>query len=264
MRAYLELLRHVLEHGALKEDRTGTGTRSVFGWQLRFDLENGFPAVTTKKLHFKSIVHELLWFLRGETNVRPLQAAGVSIWDEWADANGDLGPVYGAQWRGWRAANGRHIDQISRLLDDIRTTPHSRRLLVSAWNVGELEEMVLQPCHAFFQVAVQGDRLSLQVYQRSADVFLGLPFNIASYAILTCMLAQVTGYRRGELVHTLGDAHLYTNHVEQARLQLSRTPYPPPQLWLRPEVRDLFAFHYEDIEIREYRSHPAIKAPVAV
>jgi thymidylate synthase len=256
MQAYLDLLRHVLEHGTVKEDRTGTGTRSVFGWQLRFDLESGFPAVTTKKLHFKSIVHELLWFLRGETNVRSLQQAGVTIWDEWADANGDLGPVYGA--------HGRHIDQLSRLLDDIRTTPHSRRLMVSAWNVGELEKMALQPCHAFFQVAIQGERLSLQIYQRSADVFLGLPFNIASYALLACMLAQVTGYRRGELVHTLGDAHLYLNHVEQARLQLSRSPYPQPQLWLQPDVQDLFGFRYEDIEIQDYHCHPAIKAPVAV
>jgi len=264
MQAYLDLLRHVLEDGTLKEDRTGTGTRSVFGWQLRFDLEAGFPAVTTKKLHFKSIVHELLWFLRGDTNVRSLQQAGVSIWDEWADANGDLGPVYGAQWRSWGAADGSHIDQLTRLLDDIRKTPYSRRLIVSAWNVGELEKMALQPCHAFFQVGIQGDRLSLQIYQRSADLFLGLPFNIASYAMLACMLAQVTGYRRGELVHTLGDAHLYLNHVEQARLQLSRSPYPPPRLWLRPEVRDLFAFRYEDIEIRDYQCHPAIKAPVAV
>jgi thymidylate synthase len=264
MQPYLDLLRHVLENGVEKPDRTGTGTRSVFGWQLRFDLESGFPAVTTKKLHFKSIVHELLWFLRGETNVRSLREAGVTIWDEWADPDGNLGPVYGAQWRSWPAAGGRSIDQISRLLEDLRTAPHSRRLLVSAWNVGELDKMALQPCHVLFQVAVQGDRLSLQIYQRSADVFLGLPFNIASYALLTCMLAQTAGYRPGDLVHTLGDAHLYLNHIEQARVQLSRAPFPPPRLWLRPEVRDLFAFRYEDIEIRDYRSHPAIKAPVAV
>jgi thymidylate synthase len=264
MQQYLDLLRHVLEHGAEKPDRTGTGTRAVFGWQLRFDLESGFPAVTTKKLHFKSIVHELLWFLRGETNVRSLQAAGVRIWDEWANSAGELGPVYGAQWRSWPAADGRHVDQLQALLGEIRRAPHSRRLLVSAWNVAELDKMALQPCHVLFQVGIAGDRLSLQIYQRSADVFLGLPFNIASYALLTCMLAQVTGYRPGELVHTLGDAHLYSNHVEQARLQLSRTPHVPPTLWLNPAVQDLFAFRYEDIEIGDYRSHPAIQAPVAV
>ena len=264
MQQYLDLLRHVLEHGTEKRDRTGTGTRSVFGWQMRFDLDSGFPAITTKKLHFKSIVHELLWFLRGETNVRSLQKSGVTIWDEWADANGDLGPVYGAQWRSWRTADGRRIDQIERLLEELRSTPHSRRLVVSAWNAGELEKMALQPCHVLFQVAVQGDRLSLQIYQRSADVFLGLPFNIASYALLTCMLARATGYRPGDLVHTLGDAHLYINHFDQAKMQLTRTPYPAPRLWLNPEVQDLFAFRYEDIEIRDYRCHPAIKAPVAV
>lgn len=264
MRQYLDLLGHVLEHGVEKADRTGTGTRSVFGWQMRFDLEQGFPAVTTKKLHFKSIVHELLWFLRGETNVRSLQEKGVTIWDEWADAAGELGPVYGAQWRAWPAPDGRTIDQLGRLVDEIHRTPDSRRLLVSAWNVGELERMALQPCHVMFQVWVGGGRLSLQVMQRSADVFLGLPFNIASYAILACMLAQVTGHRRGDLVHTLGDAHLYLNHLEQARLQLGRAPYPPPTLWLDPGVRDLFAFRYEDVEIRDYRSHPAIKAPVAI
>jgi thymidylate synthase len=264
MQQYLDLLRHVLENGVEKQDRTGTGTRSVFGWQMRFDLESGFPAVTTKKLHFKSILHELLWFLRGETNVGSLRAAGVTIWDEWADPKGDLGPVYGAQWRAWEAGGGRRIDQMARLLDDIRSTPWSRRLLVSAWNAGELEKMALLPCHVLFQVAVAGDRLSLQLYQRSADVFLGLPFNIASYAILACMLARATGYRPGELVHTLGDAHLYLNHLEQAKLQLSRTPYPPPRLWLNPEVMDLFAFRYEDIEIRDYICHPAIPAPVAV
>jgi len=264
MQQYLDLLRHVLEHGAPKPDRTGTGTRAVFGWQMRFDLGAGFPAVTTKKLHFKSVVHELLWFLRGETNVGSLQEAGVTIWDEWANADGELGPVYGAQWRSWPTAGGGHVDQIRSLLYEIRRTPHSRRLLVSAWNVGDLDKMALQPCHVLFQVGIIGDRLSLQIYQRSADIFLGLPFNIASYALLTCMLAQVTGYRPGELVHTLGDAHLYTNHVEQARLQLSRAPFPPPLLRLNPAVRDLFAFRYEDIEIREYQSHPAIKAPIAI
>jgi thymidylate synthase len=262
--AYLDLLRHVLEHGEEKPDRTGTGTRSVFGAQLRFDLEPGFPAVTTKKLHLKSIVHELLWFLRGETNVRSLQEAGVSIWDEWADAQGELGPVYGAQWRAWRTADGRAVDQVRALLDEIGRTPHSRRLVVSAWNVGDLPRMALQPCHVLWQVGIAGDRLSLQVYQRSADVFLGLPFNIASYALLACMLAQVTGYRRGELVHTLGDAHLYSNHVEQARLQLSRQPYPAPTLRLAAAVRDLFAFQAADIELVDYRHHPAIRAPVAI
>jgi thymidylate synthase len=264
MQPYLDLLQHVLEHGAEKPDRTGTGTRAVFGWQMRFDLGAGFPAVTTKKLHFKSIVHELLWFLRGETNVGSLQEAGVTIWDEWANAEGELGPVYGAQWRSWPTAGGGHVDQIRSLLYEIRRTPQSRRLLVSAWNVGDLDKMALHPCHVLFQVGIIGDRLSLQIYQRSADIFLGLPFNIASYALLTCMLAQVTGYRPGELVHTLGDAHLYNNHLEQARLQLSRPPFTAPTLWLNPQVHDLFAFRYEDIEIRNYRSHPAIKAPVAV
>lgn len=264
MQAYLDLMRHVYDHGVEKHDRTGTGTRSVFGWQMRFDLAAGFPAVTTKKLHFKSIVHELLWFLRGETNVRSLQAAGVTIWDEWAGANGELGPVYGAQWRSWRTADGAAVDQIQQLLADLKATPHSRRLVVSAWNVGDLPKMALQPCHLLFQVAVQGDRLSLQVYQRSADVFLGVPFNIASYALLTCMLAQVGGYQPGELIHTLGDAHLYLNHLEQAETQLARTPLALPRLWLNPTVTDLFAFAYEDIQIRDYQSHPAIKAPVAI
>jgi len=264
MQAYLDLMRHVYDHGVEKHDRTGTGTRSVFGWQMRFDLAAGFPAVTTKKLHFKSIVHELLWFLRGETNVRSLQDAGVTIWDEWAGANGELGPVYGAQWRAWPTADGGTVDQIRQLLADLKTAPHSRRLLVSAWNVGELPKMALQPCHLLFQVAVQGDRLSLQVYQRSADVFLGVPFNIASYALLACMLAQVSGYRPGELIHTLGDAHLYLNHLEQAETQLARAPLAPPRLWLNPAVTDLFAFTYEDIQIRDYESHPAIKAPVAI
>lgn len=264
MKPYLQLMRHILEHGTRKPDRTGTGTLSIFGHQLRFDLGEGFPAVTTKKLHFRSIVHELLWFLRGETNVRSLRDNGVTIWDEWADAKGELGPVYGAQWRSWPAPDGRRIDQLERVLHDIRTTPHSRRLIVSAWNVSELEKMALHPCHVLFQFAVAGGRLSCQVYQRSADVFLGLPFNIASYAILTSMVAQVTGFAPGELVHTLGDAHLYANHLEQAHLQLGREPLPPPRLWLNPEVRDLFAFRFEDIEIRDYRSHPSIAAPIAI
>jgi thymidylate synthase len=264
MRAYLDLLQHILAHGVTKADRTGTGTRSLFGPQLRFDLEAGFPAVTTKKLHFRSIVHELLWFLRGETNVRSLQAEGVTIWDEWARDDGDLGPIYGAQWRSWPAPDGRRIDQLGHVVDDIRTTPHSRRLLVSAWNVADLERMALYPCHVLFQFWVGDGRLSCQVYQRSADVFLGLPFNIASYALLTSMVAHVTGLRPGDLVHTLGDAHLYLNHLEQARLQLGREPLPLPHLWLAPQVETLGGFRFEDIEVRDYRSHPAIKAPIAI
>ena len=251
-------------HDAVKPDRTGTGTRSIFGYQLRFDLERGFPAVTTKKLHFHSIVHELLWFLRGETNVASLRANGVTIWDEWADAGGDLGPVYGAQWRSWPAPDGRRIDQMRAVVDQIRATPHSRRLIVSAWNVAELPKMALYPCHVLFQFAVSDGRLSCQVYQRSADVFLGLPFNIASYAMLTMMVAQVTGHRPGELVHTLGDAHLYLNHLEQAALQLGREPYSSPCLWLNPAVAALDDFRYEDVEVRDYRCHPAIKAPIAI
>lgn len=264
MRAYLDLMQHVLSRGHPKGDRTGTGTLSVFGYQMRFDLSQGFPLLTTKKVHLRSIIHELLWFLRGDSNVRSLQENSVSIWDEWADDNGDLGPVYGVQWRSWPAADGRHIDQISELLRDIRTNPNSRRLIVSAWNVGELERMALPPCHAFFQFYVAEGRLSCQLYQRSADIFLGVPFNIASYALLTLMIAQVTGLKPGDFIHTLGDAHLYNNHLEQARLQLARAPRSLPTLRLNPEVKSLFDFRYEDFELLNYDPHPAIKAPVAV
>lgn len=264
MQAYLDLLRHVLEQGTEKSDRTGTGTRSVFGWQMRFDLREGFPLVTTKKLHLRSIVHELLWFLRGDTNIAYLKEHKVSIWDEWADAEGELGPVYGKQWRAWQAADGRTIDQMRWVLDEIRRNPDSRRLIVSAWNVGELERMALMPCHSLFQFYVAQGRLSCQLYQRSADIFLGVPFNIASYALLTHLVAQVCGLEVGDFVHTLGDAHLYSNHFEQAREQLARSPRPLPQLRLNPEVRDLFAFQYEDIAVEGYDPHPAIKAPVAV
>ncbi|MGN6705932.1 MAG: thymidylate synthase [Rhodanobacter sp.] len=264
MRPYLDLLRHVLDHGTPKADRTGTGTRSVFGWQMRFDLAQGFPLVTTKKLHIKSIVHELIWFLRGDTNIAYLKEHGVRIWDEWADANGDLGPVYGRQWRAWPTIDGGAIDQISWVVDEIRRNPDSRRLIVSAWNVGELPKMALMPCHTLFQFYVAGGKLSCQLYQRSGDIFLGVPFNIASYALLTHMIAQVCGLAVGDFVHTLGDAHLYDNHVEQARLQLSRQPLPLPRLVLNPEVRSVFDFRYEDIAIEDYQSHPAIKAAVAV
>jgi len=264
MRAYLDLLRHVLEHGTEKADRTGTGTRSVFGWQMRYDLGAGFPLVTTKKLHIKSIVHELIWFLRGDTNIAYLKENGVTIWDEWADANGDLGPVYGKQWRSWSGPNGQAIDQIRRVIEEIRRNPDSRRLIVSAWNVADLPRMALQPCHALFQFYVADGRLSCQLYQRSADIFLGVPFNIASYALLTHMIAQVTGLRPGDFVHTLGDAHLYSNHLEQAREQLSREPRPCPRLELNPDVRDVFEFRFEDVAIRGYQPHPAIRAPVAV
>jgi thymidylate synthase len=264
MRAYLDLLRHVLDHGAEKTDRTGTGTRSVFGWQLRFDLNQGFPLVTTKKLHLKSIVHELIWFLRGDTNIAYLKEHGVRIWDEWADANGDLGPVYGQQWRAWRTADGGTVDQIAWVIDEIKRNPDSRRLIVSAWNVGELSKMALLPCHSLFQFYVADGKLSCQLYQRSGDIFLGVPFNIASYALLTHMVAQVCGLGVGDFVHTLGDAHLYNNHVEQARLQLSREVRPLPQLKLNPQVRSIFDFRYEDIAIEGYRPHPAIKAEVAV
>ncbi|MGH8584375.1 MAG: thymidylate synthase [Gammaproteobacteria bacterium] len=264
MRAYLDLLRHVLEQGARRNDRTGTGTLSVFGYQLRFDLEAGFPAVTTKRLHLKSIVHELLWFLRGETNVRSLQAQGVTIWDAWADAAGELGPIYGAQWRSWRTADGRVIDQLGLVLETLGRDPDSRRLIVSAWNVGELERMALAPCHVMFQFYVANGRLSCQVYQRSADVFLGLPFNIASYALLTLLVAQASGMRAGELVHTLGDAHLYVNHLDQAEVQLARLPLPLPRVRLNPAVRSLFAFRYEDVRIEDYQAHPPLRAPVAV
>ena len=264
MRQYLELMRHILERGHEKSDRTGTGTLSVFGPQLRFDLARGFPLVTTKKLHLKSIIHELLWFLRGDTNIRYLKENGVSIWDEWADAEGNLGPVYGYQWRSWPAPDGRHIDQVSRVLEEIRSNPDSRRLIVSAWNVADLDRMALQPCHAFFQFYVAQGRLSCQLYQRSADFFLGVPFNIASYALLTLMVAQVTGLAPGEFVHIFGDAHLYLNHLDQAREQLSREPRPLPAMKLNPEVRDLFAFRYQDFTLEGYDPHPAIKAPVAV
>ncbi|MFK2903219.1 thymidylate synthase [Dyella ginsengisoli] len=264
MRAYLDLLAHVLEHGTEKSDRTGTGTRSVFGWQMRFDLREGFPLVTTKKLHLKSIVHELIWFLRGDTNIAYLKENGVSIWDEWADANGDLGPVYGAQWRSWPTADGGTVDQIRWVVDEIRRNPDSRRLIVSAWNVGELPKMALMPCHTMFQFYVADGRLSCQLYQRSGDIFLGVPFNIASYALLTHMVAQVCGLEVGDFVHTLGDAHLYNNHVEQAKLQLGREPLPLPRLKLNPDVRSIFDFRFEDVAIEGYQSHPAIKAPVAV
>jgi thymidylate synthase len=264
MRQYLELLQHVLEHGAEKSDRTGTGTRSVFGWQMRFDLAHGFPLVTTKKLHTKSIVHELLWFLRGETNIAYLNERGVSIWDEWADTNGELGPVYGKQWRSWATPDGKTIDQIAWVIDEIKRNPDSRRLVVSAWNVADLPKMALQPCHALFQFHVANGRLSCQLYQRSADIFLGVPFNIASYALLTQMVAQVCELKAGDFVHTLGDAHLYNNHVEQANAQLARAPLPLPKLKLNPEVRSIFDFRFEDIAIEGYQSHASIKAPIAV
>jgi thymidylate synthase len=264
MHPYLDLVRHVLDHGTLKTDRTGTGTRSVFGYQMRFDLARGFPLLTTKKLHVKSIIHELLWFLRGETNIRYLKENGVSIWNEWADENGDLGPIYGYQWRSWPAPDGRHIDQIAQVVEQIRRNPDSRRLLVSAWNVGEIEKMALPPCHLLFQFYVADGRLSCQLYQRSADIFLGVPFNIASYALLTLMVAQVTGLKPGDFVHTLGDTHLYLNHLEQAQLQLTREPRALPQVRLNPERKALEAFVYDDFELMNYDPHPAIKAPVAI
>ena len=264
MKTYLDFLRHVMENGRDKSDRTGTGTRSVFGYQMRFDLSEGFPLVTTKKLHLRSIIHELLWFLRGETNIDYLRRNKVSIWDEWADADGELGPVYGKQWRSWRGADGRTIDQISWLVDEIRRNPDSRRLVVSAWNVAELPDMALMPCHALFQFYVSQGRLSCQLYQRSADIFLGVPFNIASYALLTHMIAQVCDLGVGDFVHTFGDAHIYSNHFEQVREQLARSPGPLPALKLNPQVRDLFAFGFDDIEIVGYQPQAAIKAPVAV
>jgi thymidylate synthase len=264
MRQYHELLRHVLEHGRFKADRTGTGTYSIFGAQARYPLSQGFPLVTTKKVHLKSIIYELLWFLRGDTNVRWLQQHGVTIWDEWADANGNLGRVYGAQWCDWRTADGRSIHQIDRVIEEIRRNPDSRRLIVTAWNPGELEQQALPPCHTLFQFYVSEGELSCQLYQRSADIFLGVPFNIASYALLTLMVAQVTGLKPGDFVHTFGDLHLYANHVEQARLQLSREPRPLPVMKLNPAVKDIHAFRYEDFELVGYDPHPAIKAPVAV
>jgi thymidylate synthase len=264
MRPYLDLLQHVLECGTEKSDRTGTGTRSVFGWQMRFDLAQGFPLVTTKKLHLKSIVHELIWFLRGDTNIAYLKENGVRIWDEWADVDGNLGPVYGQQWRAWPTADGGVVDQIAWVIDEIKRNPDSRRLIVSAWNVGELPKMALLPCHSLFQFYVADGKLSCQLYQRSGDIFLGVPFNIASYALLTHMVAQVCGLGVGDFVHTLGDAHLYNNHVEQAQLQLTRKPYPLPALRLNPEVRSIFDFRFEDVTIENYLSHPAIKGAVAV
>ena len=264
MQQYLDLMRHVLAHGSEKTDRTGTGTRSVFGWQMRFDLAQGFPLLTTKKLHLRSIIHELLWFLQGDTNIRYLKENGVRIWDEWADENGNLGPVYGHQWRHWTTADGREVDQIVQLVEGLKKNPDSRRHIVSAWNPGDVDRMALPPCHALFQFYVADGRLSCQLYQRSADIFLGVPFNIASYALLTLMLAQVCGYKPGDFVHTLGDAHLYSNHLEQAQLQLSRETQPLPTMRLNPEVTDLFAFRYEDFTLEGYDPHPHIPAPVAV
>lgn len=264
MKQYLQLLRHVKEHGVRKEDRTGTGTLSVFGYQMRFDLQEGFPLVTTKRLHLRSIIHELLWFLKGETNVRYLREHGVTIWDEWADARGELGPIYGYQWRSWPAPDGRHIDQIGQVIEQIKKNPNSRRLIISAWNVADIGHMALPPCHAFFQFYVAEGRLSCQLYQRSADLFLGVPFNIASYALLTMMIAQVTDLLPGDFVHTLGDAHIYLNHLEQAELQLSRTPFPLPRMQLNPAVCSVFDFTFDDFTLLDYQSHPAIRAPVAV
>jgi thymidylate synthase len=264
MRQYLDLLQHILDHGVRKADRTGVGTLSVFGYQMRFDLREGFPLLTTKRLHVKSIVYELLWFLRGDTNVRYLQEHGVRIWDEWADARGDLGPIYGSQWRSWRGAGGETIDQISQVVEQIRRHPDSRRLVVSAWNVGDIPRMALPPCHALFQFYVASGVLSCQLYQRSADVFLGVPFNIASYALLTLMVAQICDLQPGEFVHTLGDAHLYLNHAEQARLQLARSPRPLPQLFLNPERQSLFDFQYEDFRLQGYDPYPGIRADIAV
>jgi thymidylate synthase len=264
MQQYLNLLRHILNTGVHKSDRTGTGTISVFGYQMRFDLAEGFPMVTTKKLHLKSIIHELLWFLNGDTNIAYLKEKGVGIWDEWADENGNLGPVYGYQWRSWTGADGQTYDQIRNVVEEIKRNPDSRRLIVSAWNVADLPKMALSPCHALFQFYVAEGKLSCQLYQRSADVFLGVPFNIASYALLTMMMAQVCGLQPGEFIHTFGDVHLYTNHVEQAQLQLTRTPYPLPQMKLNPDVNDIFSFRFEDFTLENYQSHPHIKAPVAV
>lgn len=264
MQAYLDLLQHILDKGAEKGDRTGTGTLSVFGYQMRFDLSAGFPLVTTKKVHLRSIIHELLWFLKGDTNTRYLKENGVSIWDEWADADGDLGPVYGKQWRSWEGADGKVIDQVSDLIGQIKKTPDSRRLIISAWNVADLPKMALMPCHSLFQFYVADGKLSCQLYQRSADVFLGVPFNIASYALLTMMVAQVCGLKPGDFVHTFGDVHLYNNHLAQARLQLTREPYALPTMTLNPDVTDIFAFTFEDFTLENYQCHPGIKAPVAV
>lgn len=264
MKQYLDLMRHVRDNGTIKSDRTGTGTTSVFGYQMRFDLSEGFPMVTTKKLHLRSILHELLWFLKGDTNIKYLQENGVSIWNEWADKNGELGPVYGSQWRSWPTANGEHIDQISQIVEQIKNTPDSRRIIVSAWNVGEVNNMALPPCHAFFQFYVADGKLSCQLYQRSADIFLGVPFNIASYALLVHMMAQVCDLKVGDFVHTLGDAHLYSNHMEQVDLQISRNPLPLPSLKLNPDIKSIFDFKFDDFEVVDYESHEHIKAPVAV
>jgi thymidylate synthase len=264
MRQYLDLLQHILENGNEKKDRTGTGTLSTFGYQMRLNLEEGFPLLTTKKVHLKSVVYELLWLLRGDTNIRFLKENGVTIWDEWADANGDLGPVYGEQWRSWKAADGRTIDQIGQAVEMIKKNPDSRRIMVSAWNVGDLDKMALMPCHAFFQFYVAGGRLSCQLYQRSADVFLGVPFNIASYSLLTLMMAQVTGLKPGEFIHTFGDVHIYLNHMEQVKLQLTRMPKLLPKMKLNPAVKDIFGFKFEDFALENYDPWPAIKAPVAV
>lgn len=264
MQPYLKLLEHILENGTQKTDRTGTGTKSCFGYQMRFNLSEGFPLVTTKKVHLKSIIYELLWFLKGDTNIKYLTENGVRIWDEWADENGDLGPVYGKQWRSWEGANGIVVDQITELIDQIKKTPDSRRLIVSAWNVGDLKQMALMPCHNMFQFYVADGKLSCQLYQRSADVFLGVPFNIASYALLTMMIAQVCGLEYGDFVHSFGDVHLYNNHFEQAKLQLSRTPFKLPTMKINPEVKDIFSFKFEDFSLENYECHPGIKAPVAV
>lgn len=264
MQQYLSLLQHILDNGVVKTDRTGTGTKSVFGYQMRFNLSEGFPLVTTKKVHMRSIIHELLWFLKGETNIAYLKENNVSIWDEWADANGELGPVYGKQWRSWEGANGVVIDQVKELIEQIKKNPDSRRLIISAWNVADLPKMALMPCHTIFQFYVAEGKLSCQLYQRSADVFLGVPFNIASYALLTMMIAQVCDLQPGDFVHTFGDVHIYSNHMEQVNLQLSRTPFPLPAMKLNPEVKDIFEFKFEDFTLENYQSHPAIKAPVAV
>lgn len=264
MKPYLDLLRHILANGKEKKDRTGVGTISTFGYQMRFDLDEGFPLMTTKKIHLKSVIYELLWFLKGDTNIKYLNEHGVTIWDEWADGKGDLGPVYGKQWRSWETSDGRQIDQISQLLGLIKTSPDSRRLMLSAWNVGEIDKMALPPCHCLFQFYVRDGRLSCQLYQRSADVFLGVPFNIASYSLLTMMIAQVTGLGAGEFIHTFGDAHIYLNHMEQVKLQLGREPRPLPRMRLNPDVKDIFDFQYEDFKVEGYDPHPAIKAPIAV
>ena len=264
MKQYIDLLRHVIDHGRPREDRTGTGTKSVFGYQMRFNLEEGFPVVTTKKLHLKSIIHELLWFLAGDTNVKYLQDNGVRIWNEWADENGDLGHIYGYQWRSWPTPEGNSVDQITQLINDINTNPTSRRLIVSAWNVGDLDKMNLPPCHLLFQFYVNEGRLSCQLYQRSADIFLGVPFNIASYALLTMMVAQVTGLKPGDFVHTFGDAHIYNNHFDQVNLQISRVPFPLPQMKINPDVKSIFDFKYDDFELVNYQCHPHIKGEVSI